>query len=401
MPQTNPRRVLVVVQNLPVPFDRRVWLESTSLAEAGYEVSVICPKMKGYDKSYERLENVDVYRYSMPLDPSTKAGFIGEIGLGLIRTFGKSVRVAFRGRGFDVIHACNPPETFWMLGLFWKLFGKKFIFDHHDLSPELFVVKFHGARGFFHRLLLLFEKASYRFSDAAISTNESYKAVAVGRGGMSPERVFVVRSGPDVNRFSRHEPDESLKNGKRFLIAYLGEIGKQDGVDGLIRVVKILRDDHGREDFHCLVIGGGVQQPATVAYASELGISELFTFTGDVRDDDRLCRLLSSADIGVDPVPKNDWSDRSTSNKIVEYMYFGLPVVGYDLKEARESAGDAGAYAEPNSETDLAHVLADLLDDESRRAEMSKLGRERLERHLSWEHSVAPLLEAYTTALEK
>lgn len=399
MAKTESRRVLIVVQNLPVPFDRRVWLEATSLAEAGYKVSVICPKMKGYDKSFERLENVDIYRYALPLDPSSKAGFVGEIGLGFIRTFGKSVRVAIRGRGFDVVHACNPPETFWMLGLFWKLFGKKFIFDHHDLSPELFVVKFHGSKGFFHRLLVLFEKASYRFSDIAISTNESYKAVAVERGGMSPERVFVVRSGPDVDRFSRHEPDESLKNGKRFLIAYLGEIGSQDGVDALLRVVKMLRDDHGREDFHCLVIGGGEQQPATVAYASELGVAELFTFTGDVRDDDRLCRLLSSADIGVDPVPKNDWSDRSTSNKIVEYMYFGLPVVGYDLKEARESARGAGAYAEPNSETDLARVLSDLLDDEARRDEMSKIGRERIERQLSWEHSVAPLLAAYAAAL--
>lgn len=398
MSRTRPRRVLVVVQNLPVPFDRRVWLESTSLAEAGYEVSVICPKMKGFNESYERLEDVDIYRYPMPLDPSTKAGFVGEVAWGLLRTFGKSVRVAIRGRGFDVIHACNPPETFWILGLFWKMFGKKFVFDHHDLSPELFVVKFSGAKGILHRLLLIFEKSSYRFSDAAISTNESYKAIAVERGRMSPERVFVVRSGPDVRRFTRYEVDTSFKKGKRFLIAYLGEIGQQDGVDALVRVVKMLRDDHGRVDFHCLAIGGGEQQPATKAYASDLGVAELFTFTGDVRDDDRLCRLLSSADIGVDPVSKSDWSDRSTSNKIVEYMYFGLPVVGYDLKEARVSAGDAGAYAEPNSEANLAQVLSDLLDDPERRARMSAYGRHRLESKLAWEHSVEPLLAAYETA---
>jgi len=401
MRHSKQRRVLLVVQNLPVPFDRRVWLESTSLAEAGYEVSVVCPKMKGYNESYERLENIDIYRYPMPLDPSTKIGFVGEIGLGFVRTFTKSIRVAIMGRGFDVIHACNPPETFWALGLFWKLFGKRFIFDHHDLSPELFVVKFDGDKGFFYRLLVLFEKASYRFANVAISTNESYKAVAIERGGMSPDRVFVVRSGPDVNRFSRHAPDESLKKGKRFLVVYLGEIGKQDGVDALVRVAKLLRDVHGRDDFHCLVIGGGEQQPATVAYASELGVSDLFTFTGDVRDDGRLCRLLSSADVGVDPVPKNGWSDRSTSNKIVEYMYFGLPVVGYDLKEARESARGAGAYAEPNSESSLAQTLSDLLDDEARRAEMAKFGQERLEGQLAWEHSVGPLLEAYATALEE
>jgi len=397
MSRTRPRRVLVVVQNLPVPFDRRVWLESTSLAEAGYEVSVICPKMKGFNESYERLEDVDIYRYPMPIDPSTKAGFVGEVAWGLLRTFGKSVRVAIRGRGFDVIHACNPPETFWIVGLFWKVFGKKFIFDHHDLSPELFVVKFRGAKGIFYRLLLLFEKSSYRLSDVAIATNESYKEIAVGRGMMAPERVFVVRSGPDVRRFTRYEVDTSFKKGKRFLIAYLGEIGQQDGVDALVRVAKKLRDGHGRRDFHCLVIGGGEQQPATKAYACDLGVTDLFTFTGDVQDDDHLCRLLSSADVGIDPVPMSDWSDRSTANKIVEYMYFGLPVVGYDLKEARVSAGAAGAYA-PDSEADLARVLSDLLDDPERRARMSAYGRHRLESKLAWEHSLGPLLAAYETA---
>lgn len=389
-----------MVQNLPVPFDRRVWLESTSLSEAGYQVSVICPKMKGYNKSYERLENVDIYRYAMPLDPTTKRGFVGEIGLGLLRTFGKSLRVALTGRGFDVIHACNPPETFWILGLFWRLFGKKFIFDHHDLSPELFVVKFNGARGLFHKLLLLFERASFRVSDVAIATNESYKQIAVERGGMDPERVFVVRSGPDVSRFTRYEPDGSLKNGKQYLIAYLGEIGTQDGVDGLIRIAQILRDRHGRNDFHCLVIGGGEQQPVVREYASELGMSGLFTFTGDVRDDETLCRLLSSADVGVDTVPKNDWSDRSTANKITEYMYFGIPFVGYDLVEARYSAGDGGAYAEPGSEVDFARVLSELLDDAPKRASMGRLARQRLEDTLAWEHSVPQLLQAYTTAID-
>jgi len=394
------KRVLVVVQNLPVPFDRRVWLESTSLSEAGYDVSIISPKMKGYNASFERLEGIDIYRYPMPLDPSTKPGFVGEIALGFVRTFGKSIRVAIKGRGFDVIHACNPPETYWLLGLFWKIFGKKFIFDHHDLSPELFVVKFSGATGFFHKLLLRFEKASYRASDVAISTNESYKRIAIERGGMDPNRVFVVRSGPDVNRFSRYERDESLKKGKRYLIAYLGEIGAQDGVDGLIRIARLMRDTHERDDFHFLIIGGGEQQPVVKKYAAELGISDLFTFTGDVRDDEKLCRLLSSADIGVDPVSMNEWSDRSTANKIVEYMYFGLPVVSYDLKEARFSAGDAGAYAEPNSEPDMAAVISNLLDDAPRRADMGKLAQDRLENELAWNHSIPSLLDAYRMALD-
>jgi len=400
MPKPSSRRVLVLVQNLPVPFDRRVWLESTSLSDAGYEVTVICPMMKGYDRSYERLENVDIYRYPMPLDPSTKLGYLGEIGLGLLRTFGKSVRVALSGRGFDVIHACNPPETFWILGLFWKIFGKKYIFDHHDLSPELFVAKFDGQRGIFHSLLLLFERASYRFSDTAISTNESYKKVAVERGGMDPDRVFVVRSGPDVTRFTRFEPDESIKKGKQFLLVFLGEIGVQDGVDGLVRIARQLRVDHRRDDFHCLIIGGGEQQAVVKDYATEQGVGELFTFTGDVRDDETLCRMLSSADVGIDPVPKSEWSDRSTANKIVEYMYFGLPVVGYDLVEARRSAGDSGVYVEPGSEASFAQAISDLLDDAPRLARMGDVAQARLEMSLAWEHSIPPLLEAYRVALD-
>ncbi len=399
MSHTKPPRVLIVVQNLPVPFDRRVWLEATTLAANGYIVSVICPKMKGFNESFERLENVNIYRYKMPLDPRTRLGFVGEIALGFLRTFGISLRVFFGGPGFDVIHACNPPETYWLLGLFWKLFGRKFIFDHHDLSPELFVVKFNKPKGFFYRLLLRFERLSYRVSNAALSTNDSYKAIAVERGGMDPDRVFVVRSGPDLNRFKRYAPDLSLKQGKRFLIVFLGEIGSQDGVDGMVRIAKLLRDDLKRDDFHCLVIGGGERQPSIVAYAKELGVDTLFTFTGDIRDDERLCELLSSADIGIDPVSFNEWSDRSTSNKIIEYMYFGLPVVSYQLHEAEQSAGAAGVYATPGSEPEFARVISDLLDDEHARTEMGRIGRDRVENQLSWEYSVPPLLAAYRTAL--
>ncbi len=400
MPASSKRRVLIVVQNLPVPFDRRVWLEATSLTEAGYDVTVICPKMKGFNASYERLEGVDIHRYPMPLDPSTKVGFAAEIALGFLRTLGKSIRVALFGRGFDVIHACNPPETYWALAYLWRPFGKRYIFDHHDLSPELYEVKFDDAASVVHRALLWFERMSYRAASVAISTNESYKAVAVARGGMDPDRVFVVRSGPDTDRFDRYPPDPSIKNDKAHLVVFLGEIGTQDGVDGLIRIARIVREDLGRDDVHWLVIGGGEHQPAMIEYAEELGMSDVFTFTGDVRDDERLCRLLSSADIGIDPVPKNDWSDRSTANKIVEYMYFGLPVVSYDLKEARQSAGTAGSYAEADSEPDFARKIADLLDDPDRRSSMGQEAIDRLESSLSWQHSVPNLLAAYDTAFD-
>jgi glycosyltransferase involved in cell wall biosynthesis len=347
------RRVLIIVQNLPVPFDRRVWLEATTLTKAGYGVSVICPKMKGFNKSRETLEGIEIYRYSQPLDPKGRLGFVAENLLALVSTFVLTLRVAGWGRGFDVIHACNPPETYWSVGLFWKLFGKRFLFDHHDLSPELYQVKFGGASGgLIHSILLLLEKATFRVADVGIATNESHKRIAVERGGMAEDRIFVVRSGPDVSRFTVYPADSSYKRGKDHLIAFLGEMGSQDGVELLVRALRLLRDEFGRDDFHTVFIGGGTHRSEIMAEAQEIGVADLCTFTGVVSDDD-LCRILSSADVGVDPVPKNGWSDRSTMNKIMEYMYFGLPVVAFDLAEARVSAQDAAAYAEPGSEHSL------------------------------------------------
>ncbi|MCZ6457686.1 MAG: glycosyltransferase, partial [Actinobacteria bacterium] len=264
----------------------------------------------------------------------------------------------------------------------------------HDLSPELYAVKFGGGRGLLYRLLLRLERASFAVADVAIATNESHKSVAVERGGMAAERVFIVRSGPDLDRFERYVADQAWKRGKPFLIVYLGEIASQDGVDGLVRAARVLRDDLGRNDFHCVVIGGGVQQPIVKAYAEELGVDDLFTFTGVVSDDE-LCRILSSADIGIDPVPHNDWSDRSTMNKIMEYMYFGLPVVAHDLTEARFSAQDAAVYANSNSDADLARVISDLLDDPDQRQKMSEFGVRRVEEEMAWEHSIPALLDAY------
>ncbi len=389
------RRVLIIVQNLPVPFDRRVWLEATTLAGAGYEVSVICPKMKGFNKARETLEGIEIYRYHQPLDPKGRLGFVAENLLALISTFFLTLRVAGSGRGFDVIHACNPPETYWTVGLFWKLFGKRFLFDHHDLSPELYQVKFGGGSGGLLRsILLLLEKATFQVADVGIATNESHKRIAVERGGMSEDRVFVVRSGPDVGRFTVYPADVTHRRGKDHLIAFLGEMGSQDGVELLVRALRLLRDEFGRDDFHCVFIGGGTHRSEIMAEAEGIGVADLCTFTGVVSDED-LCRILSSADVGVDPVPKNDWSDRSTMNKIMEYMYFGLPIVVFDLAEARVSAQDAACYADTGSEFGLAAKLDELLSDPGRRKKMSRYGRRRLREQLAWEHSVLSLLDAY------
>ena len=389
------RRVLIIVQNLPVPFDRRVWLEATTLQAHGYQVSVICPKLKGFNESRETIEDVDVYRYPMPFDPKAKLGFIAEFSWAWLATLALSFKVGWLGRGFDVIHACNPPETYWALALLWRMAGKRFIFDHHDLSPEMFEAKFGVKSGIVHRLLLFMERRSFRTAEVVLATNESHRTVAIERGGMSAERVAIVRSGPDLKRLTVYPPDPAWAKSKKHVIAYLGDISAQDGVDGLVRVVARLSEK--RDDFHTVVIGGGSAWEDVKRYAHEQGVDDLFTFTGVVSDD-VLCRALSSATVGVDTVPKNSWSDRSTMNKIMEYMYFGLPVVAFDLTETIRSAEDAVLTARSGDESDFAEILDQLLNDPERRMQMSTAGRRRLESNLSWEHSVPHLLRAYERA---
>ena len=391
------KSVLIVVQNLPVPFDRRVWLEATTLTKAGYQVTVICPKARGYSKSAEVLEGIQIYRYGIPVDAQGVIGYLVEFIYCWAATALLSVRAKVFGRGFSLIHACNPPETFWFLALLWRPFGVRFLFDHHDLSPEMYAVKFERQDGLLYRILLWLERRSFRSAKIIVTTNESHKDVARSRGDRVSDDIFVVRSGPDLARFKTYPPDPAYSRGKPHLLVYLGEICKQDGVDHLVRAIKHLRDDCGRTDFFCLIVGGGPHQPMIQAYAEEVGIMDVAAFTGRVSDDE-LCRILSSATLGIDPDPKNPWSDKSTMNKVIEYMYFGLPVVAYDLHETRVSAGDAGVYAEPNVEVALARVINDLLDAPEKITAMSQVARERVREGLSWNHSAPILLKAYERA---
>jgi glycosyltransferase involved in cell wall biosynthesis len=390
----NSRRVLIIVENLPVPFDRRVWLEATALRRAGYEVSAICPRMKGFDKPFEEIEGIQIYRYRAPPDAKNAFGFVLEFAWCFLATAWLSLRIAVAGRGFDVIHACNPPDTFWLLGRFWRLFGRRFIFDHHDLSAEMFAAKFGRSTGWLYRGLLWLERQAIRTADVVITTNQSHKQIAMGRAGKRPGDVYVVRSGPDFGRFTVMPPDPSLAHGKPHLLVYLGEMCSQDNVDGLVRAVKLLCDRFKRNDFHCQFVGGGPHQPVARSLAAQLGLDDVVTFTGRVSDTD-LCRILSSATIGVDPTPRNDWSDKSTMNKVMEYMFFGVPVVAYDLAESQVSAGKAGLYVARNSDADLAGAISALLDDPVRRAAMAQFGRERVRSSLSFDHSIPPLLAAY------
>ena len=391
------RRVLYVLQGLPAPFDRRAWLHATTLARNGYAVSFICPKGRGFDRSREELEGVDIHRYWRPIEGESKLSFVAESLWCFCATFLLSLRVGFFGRGFDILHVCNPPEIYWPMAWFWRAFGKTFIFDHRDLSPELAAAKFGAGDGIIMKVLTLLEWLTFRAAQIVIATNESYKKIAIERGGKRAEDIFIVRSAPSLAKFKLYERDASFKRGKPHLILYLGEMGPQDGVDNLIRALRVLHDDFDRRDFHCVLIGGGTYQPTVAAYAEEIGVADLCTFTGVVSDE-MLCRILSSGDIAIDPLPKNGWSDRSTMNKVLEYMFFGLPIVVGELTEARVSADAAALYVEPGNPLAMAEGIAALLDDPVRREEMGAFGQQRLRNALAFEYSVPNLLAAYEAA---
>jgi glycosyltransferase involved in cell wall biosynthesis len=386
------QRVLILVENLPVPFDRRVWQEACTLRDAGWVVSVICPTGKGYETHRELLDDVAIYRYRLPIEASGALGYAVEYGVALFWSFVLSVRVLLT-RGFDVIHACNPPDLFFLIGGFYKLFGKKFIFDHHDLNPELYEAKF-GRRDFFHRLLLKLEKWTFRTADVAIATNESYRDIAIERGGMDPERVFVVRSGPSLERLKIQPPDEKLRQGRRHLVGYVGVMGCQEGIDLLLHAARVVVHCYAREDVHFGLVGGGTSLEELRELAQELGIAGCVTFTGRVPDAELLA-MLNTADVCVNPDRACTLNDKSTMNKVLEYMALGKPVVQFDLTEGRRSAGDASLYAKPDDAVDLAAKIVALLDDPQRRETMGRVGRARIERSLEWRHQAPRLLAAY------
>jgi glycosyltransferase involved in cell wall biosynthesis len=386
--------VLILVENLPVPFDRRVWQEACTLRDAGWTVSVICPTGKGFEQRHELLEDIAIYRYRLPFEASGALGYALEYGVALFWSFLLSLRVLFT-RGFDVVHACNPPDLFFLLGGFYKLFGKKFVFDHHDLNPELYEAKF-GRRDFFHRLLLKLERWTFRTADLSLATNESYRDIALTRGGMDPDRVFVVRSGPSLERLRIQPPLEELKQGRRYLVGYVGVMGKQEGIDLLLHAVRIVVRCFAREDVHFGLVGGGTSLAEMRTLAQNLSIDEYVTFTGRVPDP-QLLAMLNTADVCVNPDRAGALNDKSTMNKIMEYMALAKPVVQFDLTEGRRSAGEASLYARQDDPADLAAKILSLLDDPERRARMGRLGRERVERELEWRHQAPRLLAAYAS----
>ncbi|HEY6864002.1 MAG TPA: glycosyltransferase family 4 protein [Burkholderiales bacterium] len=386
------KRVLILVENLPSPFDRRVWQEATALRDAGWTVSIVCPTGRGYEQRFERLDGIDIHRYPLPVEASGALGYALEYGAALFWSFVLSWKVFF-GRGFDVVHACNPPDLFFLVGAVFKLFGRKFVFDHHDLNPELYEAKF-GRRDLFYRAMLALERWTFRTADVSIATNESYRRIAIERGGMAPGRVFVVRSGPSLERMKIVPPVETLKCGRRYLVGYVGVMGRQEGIDLLLRAAREIVHERGRGDVHFGLVGGGTSLEEMKALARELRVSDHVTFTGRVPDA-ALLAMLNTADVCVNPDVANEMNDKSTMNKIMEYMSLGKPIVQFDLTEGRFSAQEASLYARRNDPADLAAKIRELLDDPERRARMGAFGRRRVEQELEWRHEVPKLLAAY------
>lgn len=387
-------RVLILVENLSVPFDRRVWQESLALQAAGWEVSVICPRGSKRDiEEYAEIDGIKIHRYPLTVATGGIRGYAREYGLALWHTR----RLMKKVGPVDVLHACNPPDLFYLLAKTAKRRGTRFIFDQHDLVPELYLSRFDRGPDLLLRAVRRIEKSTYRTADIVIATNESYRDVAMARGGKRSEDVFVVRSAPAVERFHEVHPDNALKRGKPYLLCYLGVMGPQDGVDYALRALAKLRDEFGRSDWHAAFVGAGDTFDAMVELAGELGLRGFVDFTGRIPDED-LLRYLSTADVCLSPDPLNPLNDVSTMNKVMEYMAMSKPIVSFELKEARVSAGDAAIYAPANDESAFAKLIVQLLDDPDERSRMGEIGRARVAGPLSWEHSRVALLAAYEAA---
>lgn len=387
------RRILIIVENLPVPFDTRVWQEASTLAANGYTVSVICPKGKGYNDDYECINGVHIYRHDLPTEGNGAIGYAREYFSALWNEY-RLARKIYKKHGFHVIHGCNPPDDIYMVARMFRGKGVDYVFDHHDICPELYEAKFGKKSGLFYKSQLWLERNTYRHCTFAFVTNESYRRIAIERGGMSPDKVHVLRSGPRLERLVIRPPKPEIKRGRRFMIGYLGVIGQQEGIQYMLQAAKHIRDNMGRDDIFWGIVGGGPHLDELRRLCTSMGLDDIVEFTGRV-DDNKMLDYLNTADICVNSDEYNEMNDKSTMNKVLEYMALGKPIVQFDLTEGRYSAQGASLYARPNDSVDMAEKIVSLLDDPARRAEMSRIGRDRIVNELSWDHTSRALLETY------
>lgn len=391
------KKVCIVVENLPVPFDRRVWQEATSLHEAGAEVTVICPKTKKYPLEYEELEGVKIYRHPLPEAKGT-LDYFKEYFWALFHEFRLLLKV-FRKQGVqDVIHACNPPDLIFIAAAPFFFFTRcKFLFDHHDINPELWIAKF-GKKGLGYRAMILAERFTYFFAKHAIVTNESYKEIAMRRGHKREEDVTVVRSGPNLSKLKIGAAKPEVKKGFKYLVGYIGVMGQQEGVDLLLNSVDYIVNKKNRKDVRFCIMGGGPSLEELRELNEKMGLTDYVEFPGRVSDE-FLADVMNTADVCVNPDLPSEMNDKSTMNKIMEYMAFGKPMVQFTLKEGMFSAQKASLYAKNTDTDDFAEKILWLLDNPDKAAEMGAFGRKRVQTELSWDFERPKLIGAYKKIL--
>lgn len=383
---------VIIVENLPVPFDRRVWQEAQALRSAGWEVSIICPTSEQHAERQEVLSEISIYRHPLPMEARHKLGFLLEYSAALFWEACLLFKIAMT-RGFDVIQICNPPDILFVNTIPYKLFGKRVVFDHHDVCPELFETKF-GRRGMLHRLMLLAEKATMRTADIVISANETYRDIAINRGGKSPQDVITVYSVPDRAFIRRVEPDPELRKGARLILGYVGIISDQDGVDHFVRMLQHLIVDFECSDIRGVVVGDGPALADVRKLAHELKLAEFITFTGYLRGE-ALCAALSTFDIGIIPDPANEYNDKISMNKVFEYSALGIPAVAYNLSETRKLLGTTAEYADDATPAGLARACLTLIKDDTARTMRGQAAKILADKSFDWEHERGKYVAAY------
>ena len=391
-----PRSCVIIVENLPVPFDRRVWQEAQALHRAGWTVSVICPTNTDYPKAFEVIDDIAIYRHPLPPEGQGGMAYLREYSAALFHEFRLLFKV-HRERGFSIIQACNPPDLIFLAALPFKLIGKRFIYDQHDVSPELFIVKF-GKKGFLYRALMFFERMSYRMADQVITANATFKDLAISRGGKTPSQVEVVYGVPDRQRIRRVEPEPGLRDGRKFVLGYVGIINEQDGVDHLVRAVAHLVKDSGFRDFRAVVVGSGPALELSRALAQSLDVEDFILFSGYLKGE-KLLAYLSAFDIGIIPDPFNEANDLMSMNKVFEYCALGIPTACYPLKETQRLLGDAGVYAPSHEPAGLAEACLRLMQDEPLRARSAAIAAKLSAEKFLWENEARKYVAAYERVL--
>lgn len=385
------RKILIIVENLPVPFDTRVWQEATTLVENGYIVSVICPKGKGYTEEREDRQGVHIFRHDLPTEGNGAIGYLKEYTFALKEELRLAKKI-YKEIGFDVIQGCNPPDNIYMVAKHFKKQGIKYVFDHHDICPELFEAKFGRTKGFLHFTQLFLERQTYKHCTFAFVTNESYKKIAIERGRMENDKVIILRSGPKLERMKIIPPMEDIKRGYEYMVGYLGVIGQQEGIEYLLDAAKYIKERDNNVFWG--IVGGGPHLEALKTRVQEMNLGDCVEFTGRVPDQ-KMLEYLNTADVCVNSDEYNSMNDKSTMNKILEYMALAKPIVQFDLTEGRYSAQEASLYAKNNDAIDLAEKIIDLLHNPEKRRAMGEYGRKRIVNELSWKQTSMALLEGY------